>query len=93
MRPCGTAVFVGLPSPGGQLPSLPIADLIWGCKTLRGGNIGSRADLRECLQFGAKGKVRVHNDLVKMDQINEVFQLLHQGKVLGRVVMQIREEN
>lgn len=92
IRSCGTVVFIGLPSPDNKVPQLPIADLIWGCKTIKGSLVGDRTDLVECLEFAANKKVRVHHEVVQLDQINEVFDRLRKGKVLGRVVLQIAEE-
>ena len=55
--------------------------------TLRGSIVGTRDDLAEAIAFAAEGKVRSHNHVARLDDINTIFSALKAGKVDGRMVM------
>ena len=78
--------LVGLP-PGGF--ELPIFDVVLTRKTIRGSIVGTRNDLAEALAFAAEGKVASHFSVDKLDNINAIFERMRQGKIDGRVVMEI----
>ncbi|MCE4555479.1 zinc-dependent alcohol dehydrogenase [Pelomonas cellulosilytica] len=82
----GTMSLVGLP-PGGF--ELPIFDMVLNAKTVRGSIVGTRLDLVEALQFAGEGKVRSHYSTDKLDNINAVFGAMKQGRIDGRVVMEL----
>ena len=82
----GTMSLVGLP-PGGF--ELPIFDVVLTRKTIRGSIVGTRNDLAEALAFAAEGKVASHFSVDKLDNINAIFERMRQGKIDGRVVMEI----
>ena len=51
--------------------------------------MGTRKDLEEALGFAAEGKVQSTIEQLPLDSINEVFGRLRQGKVNGRVVLNV----
>lgn len=82
----GTMSLVGLPP--GDFP-LPIFDTVLTRKTVRGSIVGTRLDLEESLQFAADGKVKSHYSMDTLDNINTIFEKLEQGKIEGRIVIEI----
>jgi propanol-preferring alcohol dehydrogenase len=83
-RSRGTVSLVGLP-PGDF--ATPIFDVVLKRITIRGSIVGTRNDLAEAIAFAAEGKVRSHNHLAKLNDINGVFSDLKAGAVDGRIVM------
>jgi propanol-preferring alcohol dehydrogenase len=86
LRRHGTVSLIGLP-PGDF--KLSIFDMVINRKTLRGSIVGTRADLAECLAFAAEGKVKVHYQLDRLENINTIFDKMRAGKIQGRIVMQM----
>lgn len=86
LRRGGTCVLNGLPP--GDFP-LPIFDVVLNRYTVRGSIVGTRKDLQEAIAFAAEGKVRATVETQPLDAINDVFQRLREGKVQGRVVLQL----
>ena len=82
----GTIVMVGLPK--GDLP-LNIYDIVMRGITVRGSIVGTRKDLAEALDFAARGKVNCHVEVHPFKELNEVFETLRAGKVLGRIVLNV----
>ena len=82
----GTMVLVGLP-PGSF--ELDIFETVLMRKTIRGSIVGTRLDLGECLQFAGDGKVRVHASVEPIENINDIFNRMRNGKIDGRVVMTV----
>jgi alcohol dehydrogenase, propanol-preferring len=86
LRRGGTMALVGLPP--GEFP-LPIFDVVLTRKTIRGSIVGTRADLAECLQFAADGKVKSHYSVERLEDINSIFDRMRAGTIDGRIVMEI----
>lgn len=86
LRRGGTCVLVGLPP--GDFPT-PIFDVVLKGLTIRGSIVGTRKDLEESLQFAAEGKVKATIETQPLDAINDVFERLRNGKVNGRVVLNL----
>ncbi|WP_417066706.1 alcohol dehydrogenase AdhP [Niveibacterium terrae] len=84
LRKRGTMTLVGLP-PGDF--ALPIFDVVLNAKTVRGSIVGTRMDLREALAFAGEGKVASHIHMDRLDNINEIFAKMKEGKIDGRVVL------
>lgn len=82
----GTVSLVGLPP--GDFPT-PIFDVVLKRITIRGSIVGTRQDLAEAIAFAAEGKVRSHNHLAKLNNINDIFNDLRAGKVDGRMVITV----
>ena len=86
LRRRGTCVLIGLPP--GEF-SVSIFDVVLSRYTLRGSIVGTRKDLEEALTFAAEGKVKATIEQLPLDSINEVFSRLREGKVNGRVVLNV----
>jgi propanol-preferring alcohol dehydrogenase len=82
----GTMALLGLPP--GDFP-LNIFDVVLSRKTIRGSIVGTRKDLAESLEFAAEGKVKAHYTTDKLENINHIFEQMEQGKIDGRIVMEI----
>jgi hypothetical protein len=86
MRRGGTCVLNGLPP--GEFP-VSIFDLVLNGQTVRGSIVGTRLDLEESLAFAADGKVKATIETLPLGSINDVFDRMKQGKINGRVVLDI----
>lgn len=84
MRRGGTMVAVGLPPE--EMP-IPIFDMVLSGIKVAGSIVGTRKDLMEALQFAAEGKVKTVIEVAPLEEINEVFKRMQEGKINGRVVL------
>jgi propanol-preferring alcohol dehydrogenase len=84
LRRGGTMSLNGLPP--GDFP-LPIFDMVLNGITVRGSIVGTRLDLQEALQFAGEGLVKATVSTDKLENINQVFEKMHQGKIEGRIVL------
>jgi len=55
--------------------------------TVRGSIVGTRQDLREALDFAGVGKVKATVASARLENINDVFQRMLDGKIEGRIVL------
>jgi alcohol dehydrogenase, propanol-preferring len=85
----GTCVFVGLPP--GEFP-LPIFDIVLKRITIRGSLVGTRADMQEALSLAASFGIAADIEIQPLKNINAVFDRLRQGRVQGRVVLDLQHE-
>lgn len=83
----GTIVFNGLPP--GEFPA-PIFDIVFKQLTIRGSLVGTRQDMEEALDFYARGLVKPTVSTCELDDINDVFRRLVDGKVDGRIAISYR---
>ncbi|RWO61837.1 Alcohol dehydrogenase [Mesorhizobium prunaredense] len=86
MRSKGTMSLVGLPP--GKI-ALPVFETVLKRITVRGSIVGTRQDLEESLQFAADGKVASHFSWEDLENINDIFHRMEQGKIDGRIVMRL----
>nr|WP_298249183.1 alcohol dehydrogenase AdhP [uncultured Halomonas sp.] len=84
LRRGGTLVLNGLPP--GDFP-LPIFDTVLNGITVRGSIVGTRQDLQEALDFAGEGKVGATVATDRLENINDIFQRMIEGKIEGRVVL------
>ena len=84
VRRKGTVCLVGLPP--GEFPT-PIFDVVLKRLTVRGSIVGTRADLREAIEFAARGAIEVAFEKRRLEDINTVFEALKTGTVDGRMVL------
>jgi propanol-preferring alcohol dehydrogenase len=84
VRPRGTVALCGLPV--GSFPT-PIFEVVVKRITIRGSIVGNRQDLAEAIAFAAEGKVKPTVSRSRLEDINDVFARLKEGKVDGRVVL------
>jgi propanol-preferring alcohol dehydrogenase len=86
VRRGGTVSLTGLPP--GQFP-LDIFGMVLNGITVRGSIVGTRLDVQESLDFVAQGKVGATVSTDKLENINDVLARLHEGRIEGRVVLDL----
>jgi alcohol dehydrogenase, propanol-preferring len=84
LRGGGTIVVVGLPAEPLTFPA--IAMVAREARVIASA-VGTREDVREILDLAAKGKVRCKIETRPIEEINEIFEEMRQGKISGRVVL------
>lgn len=82
----GTIALNGLPP--GEF-SLSIFDMVLNGTTVRGSIVGTRLDLQEALEFAGEGKVKATVASDKLENINDIFKRMHEGKINGRIVLDL----
>src|SRR3546814_6013811 len=89
LRPAGTVAYIGLP--GGQADEIraSISAITNWELSIRGSNVGTRLDLDEAVAFATNGLVKATIETQKLDTVNEIFDRMRQGKIVGRVVLDI----
>ncbi|WP_303969230.1 alcohol dehydrogenase AdhP [Sporosarcina ureae] len=80
----GTLVAVGLPHE--ELP-IPIFNTVLNGVTVKGSIVGTRIDMKEALDFAARGKVKAQIETAPLSKVNEVLDKMAAGKINGRVVL------
>ncbi len=86
LRKHGTLSLVGIPP--GDFP-LPIFDVVLRRLTVRGSIVGTRLDLTEALALAAEDKVTTQFAWDELDNINDIFARMRDGRIDGRVVLRI----
>lgn len=88
----GTVVCVGIPE--GDVVPIAAADpakFIVQQLNVVGSAVGNRKEAIETLEMASRGIVKTHIKVEKMDKLNEVFKAMHEGKLQGRVVLDLSE--
>jgi propanol-preferring alcohol dehydrogenase len=86
----GRVVCVGIPEGEpkpikGALPGMMVARSL----QIIGTAVGDRREAIETLQFAARGVVKTHYRVEKMDKLDDVFREMDEGKLKGRVVLDL----
>ena len=84
LRRGGTVSLVGLPPE--KFPLDIFTTVLFGL-TVRGSIVGTRKDMAEALDFFARGKITPTYTVRPLSDINDIFSEMEQGKIDGRVVM------
>lgn len=84
LRRGGTVSLVGLPPE--QFPLDIFTTVLLGL-TVRGSIVGTRKDMAEALDFFARGKIAPTYTVRALEEINEIFTEMEEGRIDGRVVM------
>jgi propanol-preferring alcohol dehydrogenase len=85
VKSTGTVVLVGLP-PKSVVHSDVFNHVIKSIKIV-GSYVGNRADSREAIEFFTRGAVKSPIKIVGLSELPEVYELMEQGKILGRYVV------
>ncbi|MFG0864511.1 alcohol dehydrogenase AdhP [Pseudomonas sp. FYR_7] len=85
LRAGGRLVAVGLPS---EAMNLNIPRLVLDGIEVIGSLVGTRQDLQEAFQFAAEGKVVPKVSLRPIEDINQIFEEMLNGRIKGRMVIQ-----
>jgi propanol-preferring alcohol dehydrogenase len=84
LRRGGTVSLVGLPPE--QFPLDIFTTVLFGL-TVRGSIVGTRKDMTEAIDFFARGKVSPTYTTRPLEDINDILADMEQGKIDGRVVL------
>ena len=90
LRPAGVAVLIGLPGGHADEMRMSISTLVNGELSLRGSNVGTRIDLQEAVDFAVRGAVSATIRTVPLTEINGVLDEMRHGRIVGRVVIDMR---
>ncbi|PHH82879.1 hypothetical protein CDD82_4414 [Ophiocordyceps australis] len=85
VRPHGTVVCIGLP-PDANI-SAPVFETVIRMVTIRGSYVGNRADAADAIEFFRKGLIKAPVTTVGLSKLNDVYQLMKDGKIAGRYVV------
>ena len=66
------------------------AAIIAGEFNIKGSAVGNQREALEVLDMAARGLVATHLRVEKMDKLTEVFQAMSEGKMQGRVVIDLQ---
>lgn len=89
LRPGGTAVFIGLPGGDADTVRASISAISGWELTITGSNIGTRQDLNEAVAFAARGQVTAQIVTEPLEAINQIFERMRKGQLVGRTVLKI----
>ncbi|MGX9339679.1 MULTISPECIES: alcohol dehydrogenase AdhP [unclassified Mycoplasma] len=94
LRRGGRQVLVGLPAKDAMGKVDINVSIFWTVlleKELVGSIVGTRQDLKEAIEYAAEGKVKSEvTKIVKLEDVEEIFEKLEKGEFLGRAVIDFR---
>ena len=86
----GTLVCVGVPENEPQPIMTAFPGLLIGKHIkILGSAVGTRREAIETMEFAARGIIKPHFRLEKMEKLTEVFEEMHRGELKGRVVLDL----
>ncbi|ABN65181.1 alcohol dehydrogenase [Scheffersomyces stipitis CBS 6054] len=85
VRPTGTVVLVGLPA--GAKVSASVFSSVVRTIQIKGSYVGNRADSAEAIDFFTRGLIKCPIKIVGLSELASVYELMEQGKILGRYVV------
>ncbi|MBM7688225.1 alcohol dehydrogenase AdhP [Enterococcus ureilyticus] len=88
VRAAGKVVAVGLPP---ETMDLAIVKTVLDGIQIVGSLVGTRKDLEEAFQFGAEGKVVPVVETRCLHEVNDIFEEMEQGKIKGRMVVDLKK--
>jgi len=77
--------------PGGENDNIraSISAIVNGELSVRGSNVGTRLDLNEAVDFAANGLVAAKIKMARLASINDIFEQMRAGRILGRMVLKL----
>lgn len=97
LRKMGTLILVAIPRDTRvsdllrqRLPfqiTIDINPVLFKLATIKGTILGTRSDMDEALDFVARGAVQAPYELVRLEDVPDVYKRLEQGKVNSRCVI------
>jgi alcohol dehydrogenase, propanol-preferring len=84
LRPGGVVAVVGLPP---EPLAIDAGLLVRNEARVIGSAVGTRQDVRETLALAAAGKLHCRTESRPLESVNEVFDAMRRGALLGRVVL------
>jgi uncharacterized zinc-type alcohol dehydrogenase-like protein len=87
LKPNGILSIVGLPKQDVHFPAISLAD--YGEKTIKGGFIGTRKQMKDLLGFAAKNKIEAKVEEFSISQVNEVLDKIRNKEILFKAVIKL----
>ncbi|KAJ5647478.1 hypothetical protein N7490_003850 [Penicillium lividum] len=88
-RPRGAIVAIGLPAHA--FLKAPIFESVVKMINIKGSYVGNRQDAAEAIDFFARGLIKAPFKTVPLKDLPKVFELMEQGKIVGRYVLEMPE--
>ncbi|KAJ5176607.1 Alcohol dehydrogenase 1 [Penicillium canariense] len=88
-RPRGTIVAIGMPA--NAFLKAPVFETVVKMISIKGSYVGNRQDGVEAVDFYARGLIHAPFKTVPLEDLPKVFELMEQGKIAGRYVLQMPE--
>lgn len=88
VRAGGRVVAIGLPP---ESMDLSIPRIVLDGIEIVGSLVGTRKDLEEAFQFGAEGLVVPKVQLRDLSEVQDIFQEMYDGKITGRMVIDMKK--
>ncbi|KAK9413564.1 putative Alcohol dehydrogenase 1 [Seiridium unicorne] len=85
VRSRGTIVCVGLPA--NAYLKAPVFDTVTRMVTIKGSYVGNRQDTAEAIEFYRRGLIKAPFKTVGLSKLGEVYDLMKQGQIAGRYVV------
>ncbi|KAK8219400.1 alcohol dehydrogenase [Zalaria obscura] len=85
VRPRGTVVCIGLPA--GAYLRAPVFESVIKMVTIKGSYVGNRRDGAEAIEFFRRGLIKAPYKIVGLSELQKVYDLMHEGKIAGRYVL------
>jgi len=85
VRSRGCIVCIGLPA--NAYLRAPVFDTVIRMITIKGSYVGNRKDTAEALDFFARGLIRVPIKTAGLSQLQDIYQMMTEGKIVGRYVV------
>ncbi|KAH8899689.1 dehydrogenase-like protein [Thozetella sp. PMI_491] len=85
VRSRGTVICIGLPA--NAYLRAPVFDTVIRMINIKGSYVGNRADTQEAIDFFARGLIKVPFKTVGLSQLQDVYKLMQEGKIVGRYVV------
>lgn len=84
LRVDGIMMVVGIPAKGIKINALEFA---LGKYRIKGANNSVPQKMGPCIEFSAKHNIKPHVKFHKIEQINEMIDVMHSGKTAGRLAV------
>ncbi|KAJ5649962.1 uncharacterized protein N7484_003685 [Penicillium longicatenatum] len=88
-RPRGAVVAIGLPAHA--FLKAPVFESVVRMINIKGSYVGNRQDGVEAIDFFARGLIKAPFKTVPLEELPKVFELMEQGKIAGRYVLEMPE--
>lgn len=85
VRPRGVVVMIGMPA--GAFLKAPVFETVVKMITIKGSYVGNRRDTAEALEFYQKGVIDAPFKVVGMSKLQDVYDMMEKGDVVGRYVV------
>ncbi|KAF7596299.1 alcohol dehydrogenase [Aspergillus hancockii] len=89
VRSRGTVVAIGLPA--GAFLRAPVFNTVVRMINIKGSYVGNRQDGVEAIDFFARGLIKAPFKTAPLEDLPKIFELMEQGKIAGRYVLEIPE--